>query len=149
MSASDRLFRRHYAHVVATLARRFGLGRLAEIEDAVQDAFVAALGQWPYHGEPDNPAGWLVRVAGNRLLDRLRRRTRWEGEDVGDARAGALESSVAPEPHFERELSDDQLRMIFACCHPEVPRDGRVALTLKAVCGLSTDEIARAFLSSR
>ncbi len=141
----DHLFRRSYGYVVATLTRGFGVDRLDEIEDAVQDAHVAALRRWPFHGVPDNPTAWLIQVAKNRLLDRLRRQSRWEASGEG---VEAI-SPVPEAPAFDRELTDDQLRMIFACCHPAVPRDGQIALTLKTVCGLSTEEIARAYLAGR
>lgn len=146
----DHLFRRSYGYVVATLTRRFGVERLDEIEDAVQDAYVAALRRWPYHGVPDAPAAWLVQVAKNRLLDRLRRRARWEASgDAAEEAVALAEAPPAPPPAFDRELTDDQLGMIFACCHPAVPPDAQVALTLKAVCGFSTVEVARAYLSGR
>lgn len=144
----DHLFRRSYGYVVATLVRGFGVDRLDEIEDAVQDAHVAALRRWPFHGVPDNPTAWLIQVAKNRLLDRLRRQNRWEAGGVLDEDIEAP-SPVPDAPAFDRELTDDQLQMIFACCHPAVARDGQIALTLKTVCGLGTDEIARAYLSGR
>jgi RNA polymerase sigma-70 factor (ECF subfamily) len=146
-SSLDHLFRRRYGYVVATLTRVFGIARLDLVEDAVQDAHVAALRRWPHHGVPENPTAWLIQVAKNRVLDRLRRRGRWEAS--GEAADAIVAPESAADAAFADELTDDQLRMIFACCDPSVPRDGQIALTLRSVCGFSTNEVARAFLSGR
>lgn len=142
----DHLFRRSAGQMVATLARVFGLRHLDAVEDSVQDALVQALRRWPFGGVPDKPEAWLMRVARNRMIDRLRRGGAWE------EKARLLGPAAAEEPAthaawFTGELADDQLRMIFACCHPAVPRTGQLALTLKTVGGFSTAEIARAFLT--
>ncbi len=121
--------------MVASLARRFGDLDLAE--DSVQDAVAEALVRWPRDGWPPNPAGWLTTTASRKALDRLRR------ERTGArklALLAATESEIAPQP------DDDRLALVFACCHPELPRDQQVALTLRTVCGLTTGEIAAAFL---
>src|SRR4051794_37219021 len=136
----EHLFRHEAGRLLAGLGRRLGIEHLDLAEESVQDALVQALRQWPRAGVPPNPAAWLARAAHSRALDRLRRR-------ATDARArAALEERVAgPPPDGEGEL-DDQLAMIFACCHPALAPEARVALTLKAVCGFGTAEVGRAFL---
>jgi RNA polymerase sigma-70 factor (ECF subfamily) len=137
-------FRHESGRLVASLGRRLGAEHLDLAEEAVQDALVLALRQWPFNGVPANPAAWLVRVAQHRALDRLRRRATFDRARQ-DLAILAPRVAAAPEPD---ELLDDQLAMIFACCHPALLEEGRVALTLKVVCGFSTAEIARAFLGN-
>jgi RNA polymerase sigma-70 factor, ECF subfamily len=139
----EHLFRREAGQLVAGLGRRLGAAHLDLAEDAVQDALVLALRQWPFAGVPENPAAWLARTARHRALDRLRRRA---GFAKAADRLADLVPRVAAVPEPDEQL-DDQLAMIFACCHPTLPPEGRVALTLKVVCGFSTAEIARAFLA--
>ncbi len=129
--------------MVATLTRIFGIERLDQVEDATQDALVRALKLWPFQGVPENPSAWLIQVAKNRMLDRLRREGRSGGtvDEINIPVAGAADAA------FAREIRDDQLRMIFTCCHPLIPQDGQIALTLKTVGGFSVSEIARAFLA--
>ena len=129
--------RRERPTIVAGLARRFGDLDLAE--DCVQDAVAEALEHWAREGEPANPAGWLVTTARRKALDRLRR------QRVGDQKL-ALLAATADEAHTEPD--DDRLALVFACCHPAIPRDQQVGLTLRSVCGLTTGEIAAAFLVS-
>ena len=147
----DHLFRRQSAQMVATLTRAIGARNLALAEEAVQDALVTAMQQWPFRGVPDDPAAWLFRVARNRALDRLRHQHIVEVKS-----AGATNTSESPQrdQHAEavlaRELppvEDDQLAMMFLTCHPVLPREARVALTLKIVGGFGVGEIARAFLA--
>lgn len=136
--------------MVSVLSRIFGLEKLDLIEDAVQDALVAALKIWPYAEYPENPRAWLIETAKNRLLDRLRRDKKLPHDEIDAADSGEnslLEIAAAPEVYFANEISEDQLRMIFACCHPVIPPDSQVALTLKIVSGFSIAEIARAFLA--
>jgi RNA polymerase sigma-70 factor (ECF subfamily) len=139
----DRLFRRESGRAVAALIRALGSFDLAE--DAVQEAFVVALERWPGEGLPDNPGAWITTTARNRAIDRIRRTQ--VGQDKAEAaeQLRALESLDADEMH---EIPDERLRLIFTCCHPALPMEARVALTLRTVGGLSTREIARAFLSS-
>jgi len=140
----DHLFRQHAGRMLATLTRLLGSRHLALAEEVVQDALITALQQWPFSGIPDNPSAWLIQVARNRALDRLRRdRTFTEKErDV----ASAFESRVArADP--ARPFEDDELCMMFMACHPEIARESRVALTLKTVGGFSVPEIAQAFLA--
>jgi RNA polymerase sigma-70 factor (ECF subfamily) len=139
----EHLFRHEAGRLVAVLGRRLGAAHFDLAEEAVQDALVLALRQWPFAGVPENPAAWLARTARHRALDRLRRRAAFA---KATDRLSDLVPRVAAMPEPDEQL-DDQLAMIFACCHPALPEDGRVALTLKVVCGFSTAEIARAFLA--
>ena len=142
----DHLFRHQAGQMVAWLTRIFGPAHLELVEEVVQDALVKALQQWPFSGVPDNPAGWLFAVARNGALDVLRRSTAFS--DRAPAIAAELQARASPETQMPDGVNDDELRMVFMCCHPELPRDGQVALSLKTVCGFSTAEIARAFLTS-
>ena len=139
----ERAFREERAAVLATITRRLD-GDLALAEDVVQDAFVAAAVEWDRRGVPDRPGAWLTTTAWRKALDRLRH------ERVVDAHATALEEAVTDdEIDFEQSsLDDDQLRMLFTCCHPALAPEARMALTLRSVGGLTVPEIARAFLSS-
>lgn len=141
----DHLFRHHSGQMVSVLSHIFGLEKLDMIEDAVQDALISALKNWPYAGFPDNPRAWLIQVSKNKVLDRLRRDSR----NTGDEELENALTSVDPqnEIYFAKEVGEDQLRMIFACCHPAIPPDSQVALTLKTVGGFSVAEIASAFLA--
>ncbi|HEY6077086.1 MAG TPA: sigma-70 family RNA polymerase sigma factor, partial [Gaiella sp.] len=130
--------------IVATLIRVTGEWELAE--DCVQDAVERALTRWPRDGIPDNPAAWLTTTSRHRALDVLKRR-RIEQDKLRELEALA-EGAAAPPPSREEPWDDDQLGLLFACCHPALPMPGRVALTLKTVAGLSTQQIARAFLVS-
>lgn len=138
----DRLFRLRSGQMVAVLTHRFGVANIELIEDAVQDSMVAALRTWPYNGVPENQLGWLILTARNKYIDHLRRASR-NVDGVGLA----LPAPDLEEPRFAGELNEDQLRLIFACCHPSIPADSRVALTLKIVGGFSVSEIARAYLA--
>ena len=137
--AVDRVFREEYGRCVATLTRV--LGDLTLAEDAVQDAFTAAVERWPADGVPPNPGAWIVVTARRRAVDRLRREAR---RDDKHAQAALLLAADEPEP--VGPVSDDQLRMLFTCCHPALAPATRVALTLRTLGGLTTAEIARAFL---
>jgi RNA polymerase sigma-70 factor, ECF subfamily len=144
----DRLFREESGRAVATLIRVLGDFDLAE--EAVQEAFVTALETWPSRGVPDNPGAWITTTARNRAIDRLRRRARLrektrtlERDAEIEAELAALGPDSAEDPML---IADDRLRLIFTCCHPALPMDGRVALTLRTLGGLTTPEIARAFL---
>ena len=143
MKPLEQAFRDERAAVLATITRRLG-GDLALAEDAVQDAFVAAAVDWDRRGVPDRPGAWLTTTAWRKALDRLRH----------DRVAAARAADIAREPMCddvdfdESALQDDQLRMVFTCCHPALPAEARMALTLRSVAGLTVPEIARAFLSS-
>src|SRR5688572_20883860 len=141
----DHLFRNRAGQMVAYLTRVFGPAHLELAEEVVQDALVKALQQWPYSGVPDNPGGWLFRVARNSALDALRRHASFR--DKAAAIRHELSAAAAGIPDAAA-LDDDELRMMFMCCHPSLPRDARVALSLKTVGGFSVPEIARAFLAA-
>ena len=148
----DRLFREESGRAVATLIRVLGDFDLAE--EAVQEAFVSAIETWPVRGVPDNPGAWITTTARNRAIDRLRRRTRLARKQEQLRREAAVAEELAaidPDAALEGDaemspIADDRLRLIFTCCHPALAMDARVALTLRTLGGLSTPEIARAFL---
>ncbi|GAB2553429.1 RNA polymerase sigma factor [Kribbella endophytica] len=133
------VFRSEHGRAVAVLARSFGDLDIAE--DAVQEAFTTALERWPEQGLPPSPAGWIITTARNRAIDRLRREAARE-----DKYAQAALLHAQDEPVEEGPVRDDRLRLIFTCCHPALALNVRVALTLRLLGGLSTAEIARAFL---
>jgi RNA polymerase sigma-70 factor (ECF subfamily) len=150
----DHLFRHQAGRMIATLTRIFGPHHIDLAEEVVQEALVKALQQWPYRGVPENPVAWLIQVAKNRALDLLRRETslREKSEEIVRAFAeqeDAANRRIVTERGGESfpELFDDTLGMIFMACHPEIAREGRVALTLKTVGGFGVSEIARAFLA--
>ena len=116
------------------------LGDISFAEEAVQEAFAAAVAKWPDQGIPPSPAGWLITTARNRALDRLRR------EASRSERQYAAQLLSAAEQTEEHDVEDDHLRLIFTCCHPSLAPEAQVALTLRLIGGLSTEEIARAFL---
>ena len=143
----DHFFRHQYGRVLATLTRILGRDNLDLAEAAVQEAMLRALRVWPVQGIPRDPPAWLLRTSRNYAVDVCRRRARFREREETVAAALNREES-RDEPHFQGELTDDQLCMMFMCCHPILKRRVRVALTLKAVCGFSTAEIARAFFAS-
>jgi RNA polymerase sigma-70 factor, ECF subfamily len=139
------VFRVEYARVVASVLRI--VRDIDTAEDVVQEAFAQALGHWPANGIPDRPGAWLLTTARRRALDRLRRTRRMDARaDALAYEAGLGARDERPEVADPESIPDDRLRLIFTCCHPELPSDSRVALTLRLVGGLSTVEIARAFL---
>lgn len=131
--------------VLATLIRLLGDFDLAE--DALHEAFSAALAQWPRKGVPANPRAWLVSTGRFKAIDVIRRRTRFDASE-GELTAQLEGTGDDPSDLDVDAVQDDRLRLIFTCCHPALPADGRVALTLREVCGLTTEEIARAFLTA-
>ncbi|HBB97506.1 MAG TPA: RNA polymerase subunit sigma-24 [Blastocatellia bacterium] len=138
----DEVYRSDWGRIVATLIGTFGDFDLAE--EAAQEAFAAAVNQWRTTGIPDSPAAWIIQTARHKAIDRLRRRTRFQ-EKV-ESYAYELPTTTE-QPEIETgEIRDDRLRLIFTCCHPALAEEGQVALTLRTLCGLETDEIARAFL---
>jgi RNA polymerase sigma-70 factor, ECF subfamily len=136
----ERVFRAEFGRAVASLIRLLGDIDLAE--EAVQDAFVTALRRWPETGLPPSPAGWIITTARNRAIDRIRR------ESTRDDRQAEAVRLAAPDdaPEEVGPVADDQLRLIFTCCHPALAPEAQVALTLRLVAGLQTPEVARAFL---
>jgi RNA polymerase sigma-70 factor (ECF subfamily) len=138
VEAVERAFREEAGAALATLIRLLGGFDLAE--ECLQEAYAAALEQWPRDGVPAHARSWLIRVARNRGIDRLRRRSRFE------APMPEHPSFAAPPPPEPEPLEDDRLRLIFTCCHPAIAPENQIALALRTICGLSTAEIARAFL---
>jgi RNA polymerase sigma-70 factor, ECF subfamily len=146
----DHLFRSRAGQMVAYLTRVLGPEHLDLAEEAVQEALLKALQNWPYSGIPDNPSGWLFRVARNAALDAIRHRNLVHRKAA--AVAASEISKIVDTPssghvEFDEQLRDDELRMVLMCCHPALARDARVALSLKTVGGFSSHEIAKAFLS--
>ncbi|WP_312477000.1 RNA polymerase sigma factor, partial [Stutzerimonas nitrititolerans] len=141
-AAVETVYRAESRRVLATLIRL--LGDFDRAEEALHDAFAAALQQWPRDGVPGNPRAWLVSAGRFKAIDALRRRARF------DASLRLLAEQLEGEAHEAEpdEVEDDRLRLIFTCCHPALPADARVALTLREVCDLTTEEIARAFLAA-
>ncbi|HEY0763373.1 MAG TPA: RNA polymerase sigma factor [Pyrinomonadaceae bacterium] len=144
----EQVFREEYGRIIATLIRISGSFDLAE--EALQEAFIAAASKWELEGPPNNPGAWLTTVAHRKLLDALRReRTRTDKEAELTYEVNRLRPYVEPELfEDEVEYSDDRLRLIFTCCHPSLTREAQVALTLRTLGGLTTTEIAHAFLLS-
>jgi RNA polymerase sigma-70 factor (ECF subfamily) len=140
----ERAFREERARVVATLIREVGDFQLAE--DAVQDAFAAAVATWPRDGVPDNPRAWITVAARRRAVDRLRRARSTADRTARLAELARLDAQEHPAEPERGAVPDDRLRLIFTCCHPALAPPARVALTLKTLGGLTTGEIARAFL---
>jgi RNA polymerase sigma-70 factor, ECF subfamily len=142
-SAVDALYRSDWGRIVAALIRQTGDFDLAE--EAAQEAFTAAVEQWAADGVPEFPRAWIIQTARHKALDRIRRRTRFA--TTVESNAGSPLLRTIEEPDYDtNEIPDDRLRLIFACCHPAIALDAQVALTLRTLCGLETDEIARAFL---
>src|SRR5882672_8429378 len=147
----EHIYREESGRILATLIRLLGSFDLAE--EVMQEAFATAVGQWPKRGIPDNPRAWLVSTAHHKAVDMLRRRSRFDSkreelqkiaeleQQLSESEAHSNEDMLRPDP-----MSDDRLRLIFTCCHPALVLEAQVALTLRTLCGLSTEEIARAFL---
>ena len=142
--AVARAFREEWGRVVATLIRSTGDWDLAE--ECTQDAFARALERWPADGVPRNPGAWLTTTARNRAVDRLRRGARGAAKERELAMTTDPPPPVDPDDDEDAGVTDERLRLLFTCCHPALPLEARVALTLRTLTGLSTEEIARAFL---
>ena len=136
------MYRSDWGRILATLIRLFGDFDLAE--EYAQEAFAAALDQWPSSGTPEAPRAWIIQTARNKAIDGLRRQARFKKIQPQLAPEPGVEM---PEPEFEgREIPDERLRLVFTCCHPALSEESQVALTLRTLCGLQTEEIARAFM---
>jgi RNA polymerase sigma-70 factor (ECF subfamily) len=149
---SEHLFRREAGRLVVALTRIFGVHNLALAEDVVQDAFCRAIEVWKVRGVPDNPAAWLMAVARNRALDVVRRERTAQTFAPELARALESEWTLAPtvdEAFASSTIRDEQLRMMFSCCHPRLPEETQVALVLNILCGFGANEIAGAFLTGQ
>ena len=142
-AAVDAVYHSDWGRIVATLIGHFGDFEVAE--EAAQEAFVAAVDQWRTDGVPEFPRAWIVQTAKHKAIDRLRRRTRIREKLESYAESGLI--ATIEEPNYDTdEIPDDRLRLIFTCCHPALAPEAQVALTLRTLGGLETDEIARAFL---
>lgn len=145
----EHLFRHEAGKMVATLTGIFGIEHLTLAEDVVQEALARALQTWPFYGVPRNPAAWLMQTARNRALDVVRRENNFRAKEPDIIR---LMDGENPAPDAiilsEQEIADDWLRMMFVCCHPQIPAEAQVALALKTLCGFSPAEIAKAFLTT-
>jgi RNA polymerase sigma-70 factor (ECF subfamily) len=138
----ETLYRSESGRILATLARL--LGDLDVAEEAMHEAFATALDTWPQAGVPENPRPWLISTARFKAIDGMRRRARFDSAQKDLTLY--FEARINETPYEDEEIEDDRLRLIFTCCHPALPPEGQVALTLREVCGLTTEEIARAFL---
>jgi RNA polymerase sigma factor (sigma-70 family) len=151
MELTDHLFRHEAGRMVAVLTRIFGVQNLALAEDVVQDAFCRALEVWSFRGVPENPSAWLMAAAKNRALDALRRektaRT-YEPELSRWLQSEWTLASEVEEMFTDNAIKDDQLRMMFSCCHPRLPEEGQVMLMLHILCGFGIDEVASAFVTT-
>jgi RNA polymerase sigma-70 factor (ECF subfamily) len=146
----DHLFRHESGKMVSVLSRLLGLQNIDIAQDIVQDTLLKAMTTWGYNGVPGNPSAWLYRVAKNKAIDFLRRQKKFK--EVSPQYAYLVESEYTLSPtvnnlFLENEIQDSQLRMMFACCHPSIPRESQIALILKTLCGLDAEEIAKAFLT--
>jgi RNA polymerase sigma factor (sigma-70 family) len=144
---AEHLFRHEAGKLVSVLTSIFGIERLQLAEDVVQEALLRALQTWPYYGVPKNPAAWITQTAKNMALDVLRREKNFRSKEA------AIVATIEREPAddlsaIDHEIKDERLRMMFACCHPVIAQEAQVALALKTLCGFSSGEISRAFLTS-
>jgi RNA polymerase sigma-70 factor (ECF subfamily) len=152
LELTEHLFRHEAGRLVAALTRIFGVHNLALAEDVVQDAFCRALEVWKVRGVPENPSAWLMATAKNRALDAVRRErtARTFAPEVGRRlEAGATLDPVVEEAFAPHAIRDEQLRMMFSCCHPRLPEETQVALVLNILCGFGAAEVASAFLTGR
>ena len=141
----ETLYGSESGRILATLVRL--LGDLDLAEEAMHEAFAAALDTWPQTGIPEKPRLWLISTARFKAIDAMRQRARFDAAQRDLALH--LEARINEASHEDEEIEDDRLRLIFTCCHPALPTEGQVALTLREVCGLTTEEIPPAFLDSR
>jgi RNA polymerase sigma-70 factor (ECF subfamily) len=142
-TAIEAVYRSDWGRIVAALIRLVGDFDIAE--EAAQEAFAAAVNTWPASGVPDSPRAWIIQTARHKAIDRIRRQTRFAEKLQSYAESGSTQATEAPD-YDSSEIPDDRLRLIFTCCHPALAPDAQVALTLRTLGGLETDEIARAFL---
>jgi len=144
---AEHLFRQEAGKLVSVLTSIFGIERLQLAEDVVQEALLRALQTWPYYGIPKNPAAWITQTAKNLALDVLRREKTFRGKE--EAIIATIEREPAGDSvSFDNEIKDERLRMMFVCCHPLIPQEAQVALALKTLCGFSSGEISKAFLTT-
>ena len=142
-TALDTVYRSEWGRIVSVLIRLFGDFDVAE--EAAQEAFAAAVDQWPQSGVPEFPRAWIIQTARHKAVDRLRRQSKFQEKQEDYVASGFIRTMEEPNYEWD-EIPDDRLRLIFTCCHPALAPEAQVALTLRTLCGLETDEIARAFL---
>jgi len=150
-SLVDHLFRQEAGKIVAVLTRVFGIENLELAEDVVQDSLMEALEHWRFGGVPSNPPAWMYRVARNKALNIINRegyRRKYEKALSYETRSGLTSGPEIDDLFSDAEIRDDQLRMIFTCCHPAISPDSQIALALKTLCGFGIAEIARSFLTT-
>src|ERR1700744_380255 len=143
------LFRTEYRKIVAVLGKRFGFDQAEIAEDIAADTFLAAAQSWPYKGVPPNPAAWLYNVAKNKAKNYLQRGSVFDNKvsaELKNASADSYETEIDLSP---QNISDSQLQMMFAICHPSIPTEAQVGLSLRILCGFGIEEIANAFLSNK
>jgi len=140
--AIEKVYQSDWGRIIATLIRLYGDFELAE--DVAQEAFAAAVDQWRSEGIPENPRAWIIQTARNKAVDRIRRRINLT--EKLESYASEIKTTAAPPEIDSSDIPDDRLRLIFTCCHPAIALEAQVPLTLRTLCGLETDEIARAFL---
>jgi RNA polymerase sigma factor (sigma-70 family) len=148
---AEHFFRHESGKLVSVLTGIFGIERLQMAEDVVQEALVRALQTWPYYGVPNNPAAWLTQTAKNLALDLIRREKSFrdkQTEIITFIDQWSSDPTAGEPPIFDTEIRDGRLRLMFACCHPQLPPEAQTALALKTLCGFSTTEIAIAFLTT-
>jgi RNA polymerase sigma-70 factor (ECF subfamily) len=141
-SEIEKVYRSDWGRIIAAIIRLYGDFELAE--DVVQEAFAAAVDQWRSDGIPENPRAWIIQAARNKAVDRIRRRINFA--EKAELYASQVKTTAVQPDFATSEIPDDRLRLIFTCCHPAIAIEAQVALTLRTLCGLQTDEIARAFL---
>src|SRR6187401_1179971 len=141
--AIDKVYRSDWSRIVAALIRLVGDFDLAE--EVAQEAFAAAVDQWPVSGVPEFPRAWIIQTARHKAIDRIRRQARYQ-EKLESYAVNELAEAIEEPDYDTSEIPDDRLRLIFTCCHPALGLEAQVALTLRTLCGLETEEIARAFL---
>jgi len=147
MEVVDHFFRHEHSKMIASFTSKFGLAHMESVEDAVQDALIKAMQVWPFHSIPTDPSGWIFRVANNRLIDKIRREHKIDRANVVE---DLLQSETVDfKMPSEHEIEDDQLKMMFACCHQALSEETQIMLTLNLLCGFGTAEIARALLKKK
>src|SRR5499433_4224580 len=142
-AAVESVYRAEWGRIVATLIKLIGDFDLAE--ECAQEAFAVAIDQWPTTGIPEIPRAWIIQTARNKAIDRIRRSAVYSGKLESYAKSGFVREIQEPD-YDTTEIPDDRLRLMFTCCHPALAPEAQIALTLRTLCGLETDEIARAFL---
>lgn len=143
------LFRTEFSKIVSVLCKQLGVAHLELAEDIASETFLAAMEQWPYHGQPPNPAAWLYTVAKNKAFNVVQRRRVFANKIIPALSVPAGEEAASDVDLSAENIADSQLRMMFAVCHPVLPVEAQVGLTLRILCGFGIDEIATAFLTNR